>query len=317
MISNLVYQLGFSSFNFPFAASLSVAGACACLCRARAAALGDAAARSDQLRTDAGPVTRFVLAWDRGRSRSRSVSCCCRPLVVAIAAFNARAMLAFPPDASVMALVRSRRWRTRISAPGFTTASSSRAWRRRSRSSSARASPSRSTVILSASSGRSKACCSRRSSSRISRSGSAFSSWPRNSAATRGYARRHCLPCGPGAAVRVAQRLHLAAQSRSALRARRGKPRRAAASGADDRHDPAAGAGSRQRLAVRRDPVVQRVHRVAVRDVPAHANLAGGHVQLRPRICRSVDGGAFRHVHRRDGGAADRSPTPFSASAKF
>ena len=26
MISNLVYQLGFASFNFPFAASLSVAG---------------------------------------------------------------------------------------------------------------------------------------------------------------------------------------------------------------------------------------------------------------------------------------------------
>jgi putative spermidine/putrescine transport system permease protein len=26
MISNLVYQLGFSSFNFPFAASLCVAG---------------------------------------------------------------------------------------------------------------------------------------------------------------------------------------------------------------------------------------------------------------------------------------------------
>jgi putative spermidine/putrescine transport system permease protein len=26
MVSNLVYQLGFASFNFPFAASLSVAG---------------------------------------------------------------------------------------------------------------------------------------------------------------------------------------------------------------------------------------------------------------------------------------------------
>jgi hypothetical protein len=64
-------------------------------------------------------------------------------------------------------------------------------------------------------------------------------------------------------------------------------------------------AGSRQRLAVCRDPLVQRVHRVAVRHLAAHANASGRHVQLRARICRSLDGGRLGHVYRGDGAALD------------
>ena len=57
------------------------------------------------------------------------------------------------------------------------------------------------------------------------------------------------------------------------------------------RHAAAAAARSGERLAVRGDPLLQRVHRLAVRHRPAHADAAGRHVQLRARIRRSHDGG--------------------------
>ena len=65
-----------------------------------------------------------------------------------------------------------------------------------------------------------------------------------------------------------------------------------------DRHVAATDARPRQRLAVCRDPVLQRIHGVTVRDVAADANLAGCDVQLRARIRRSLDGGAVGDVYR-------------------
>ena len=48
MVSNLVYQLGFANFNFPFAASLSVAGLALTFALAGADARLAAAARDDR-----------------------------------------------------------------------------------------------------------------------------------------------------------------------------------------------------------------------------------------------------------------------------
>ena len=108
MVSNLVYQLGFASFNFPFAASLSVAGLALTF-----AVLG----------TDAcgGPAAGTVRAALRCRTGCRTS--CLRllgvltvtailgfmllpALVVTLAAFNDKAILSFPPETWSLALVR-------------------------------------------------------------------------------------------------------------------------------------------------------------------------------------------------------------------
>jgi hypothetical protein len=60
----------------------------------------------------------------------------------------------------------------------------------------------------------------------------------------------------------------------------------------------AAASGHGQRLAVRGDPVVQRVHGLAVRHRAAHADAAGRALQLRARIRRSLDGGNLGDVYR-------------------
>jgi ABC-type spermidine/putrescine transport system, permease component II len=104
-------------------------------------------------------------------------------------------------------------------------------------------------------------------------------------AAQVGFGARLCggrrLPRGARAAVRAAQRLHLTAQPRPAPGARRREPGRAAAPRAHDHHRAIAAARPRQRLAVRGDPLVQRIYRFAVRHIAAHANPAGCPLQLR------------------------------------
>ncbi len=52
--------------------------------------------------------------------------------------------------------------------------------------------------------------------------------------------------------------------------------------------------GPRQRLAVRGDPVLQRIHGVAVRHRATHPDAAGRDVQLCARICGSDHGGDCR-----------------------
>src|SRR5262249_6597503 len=89
------------------------------------------------------------------------------------------------------------------------------------------------------------------------------------------------LPRGAGAAVRAAQRLHLAAQPRSAPGARRRESRRIARPRVDHGHVAAAAAWPGERLVVRGDPFVQRVYRLAVRDRTAHPNAARCALQLR------------------------------------
>ena len=73
--------------------------------------------------------------------------------------------------------------------------------------------------------------------------------------------RRDRLPGHSGPAVCASQCLYFVAQPRSAARTRRGEPRRKAMARAFDRDAAAADAGPCQRLAVRSDPVVQRIHR--------------------------------------------------------
>ena len=212
---------------------------------------------------------------DRSWSPS-SASSSCRLSLCGIAAFNDKALLSFPPQQL------SLRWfDNALSLSRFPDRLSQRPDRdavrpRSSRSSSARPSPSSSTAMTSAPSNSSKACCSRRWWCRISRSGSAFSSSAAQIGLTRGFRRSRRLPCDPGAAVRAAQRLHFAAQSRSAARACRREPWRSAGARAFATVTlPLLTPGLCQRLAVRRDPVLQRIHGLAVRDGATHPDAAG------------------------------------------
>src|SRR5215813_1274084 len=99
--------------------------------------------------------------------------------------------------------------------------------------------------------------------------------------------------------------LILAAQPRSATGARCREPRCAAAPRSHHRHLAVAASGPGQRLAVRGNPVVQRIYRFAVRHGAAHANAAGCALQLRARIRRPLDGGDLGHVHCGHCNAAD------------
>ena len=71
------------------------------------------------------------------------------------------------------------------------------------------------------------------------------------------------------------------------------------------RHAAVAASGACQRLAVRGDPVVQRIHRFAVRHRAKHANATRRTLQLRARVCRPLDGGDLGHVYRGHRHAAD------------
>ena len=294
MVSNLVYQLGFANFNFPFAASLSVAALALTLCvDLSLMRVADAAAwkRSGCIDgktavspcAELSPAALLVVAI---------LGFIILPAaVVAIAAFNDKALLAFPPEQlSLRWFVKAIKYRDFQT--GFwnglivmlCVVDASRWW-------SARPSPS----------------CSTATSSALKRLieglllaplvvphftvGLGFLILAAQIGAARGYRRRHRLPRGPGAAVRAAQRLYLAAQSRPAHRAGGREPRRAPGRVLVHRHAAAAAAGAGERLAVRGDPVIQRIHRLAVRDRAAHADAAGRHVQLRARICRSDHGG--------------------------
>ena len=98
MISNMVYNMGFSNFDFPFAAVLSMIGAAADHGAARADPLLGPALRADRAalmkRVDApraverglGPVLTLILIYMVVPS-----------LVVIMASFNDKAILSFPP----------------------------------------------------------------------------------------------------------------------------------------------------------------------------------------------------------------------------
>jgi ABC-type Fe3+ transport system permease subunit len=106
MVSNLVYQLGFASFNFPFAASLSVAGLA--LTFVVFALLRVRRGRSKQSgRIDApcgpgfpGPARRA------GGQHDPLLPAAARPLVVTIAAFNAKRNPVISAAVVVLAMVR-------------------------------------------------------------------------------------------------------------------------------------------------------------------------------------------------------------------
>ena len=124
MVSNLVYQLGFASFNFPFAASLSVAGLALTFAVSGADAYGNAAARKNRtaLRWSAchrGKLLRSVWhahcgrhsglhhpAGDRGRRLPLSTtaqSCRSRPRPGRGAGFSRRSPMTTSKPASATA----------------------------------------------------------------------------------------------------------------------------------------------------------------------------------------------------------------------
>src|SRR5829696_6747442 len=74
---------------------------------------------------------------------------------------------------------------------------------------------------------------------------------------------------------------------------------------AEDRDHAAPRTRARKRLALRGDPLLQRVHRITVRHSAAHPDPAGRHVQLRARIRRPLHGCGLGDVHRQHGDPAD------------
>src|SRR5262245_5256177 len=231
-------------------------------------------------------------------------------LVVTLAAFNSRAILSFPPESW------SWRWFAKAIAyedfqAGFHNGLIVTGWA--------------STIALVVGV-RTRARALRvpfqagaRDRAALSAGGAPLHGRPRLSH-PRGTARHGARLCGDRrlprrtrAAVRAAERLHLAAQPRSATGARRREPRRTAPSRSHHRHVAVAASGPGRRVVVRGDPVVQRIYRFAVRHRPAHANTAGCALQLRARIRRPLDGCDLGHVHCGHRNAADagqRLPWP-------
>ena len=164
MVSNLVYQLGFASFNFPFAASLCVAGLALTIVVLSAAAARGAAARKHRaaLRCRARPTSACLASVGTLVVLLILGFLVLPAVVVTIAAFNDKAILSFPPQAW------SLRWFAKAHRlSGFSRRLPQRPDRHavefdHRAGGRRRCSPSRSTVTGSASRPRSKACCCRR-----------------------------------------------------------------------------------------------------------------------------------------------------------
>ena len=229
MVSNLVYQLGFANFNFPFAASLSVA------------ALALTFVSLALMRVLMRPLETDRAALHDAHVPIASRARRCRPdslvvailgflilpaAVVAIAAFNDKALLAFPPE-SCRCAGSPRRSNYRDFRLGFCNGLIVTFWASTialvvgaafafvlDRYQFRAQAPDRSGAARAAD----RAALHRRA--RLSHAGRAGRRHAR-------LWRRHRLPRRAGAAVRPAQRLHLAAQSRRSHGAGGCEPRRA------------------------------------------------------------------------------------------
>ncbi len=275
MVSNLVYQLGFANFNFPFAAALCVAGLALTYVSIFADADHVAAARKSRAALMARPISHRLMSF-AGRALVVAILgfIILPAFVVAIASFNDKAMLSFPPQQL------SLRWfYNAINYRDFQTGFYNGLIVMLASSFLALVVGAAFAYVIDRYQFRGKDVIEGLLLAPLVVPHFTVGLGMLILAAQIGAARTfrvvivcHVILVLPFVLRSVYislrnldQRLELAAASLGAQPAPRALHRDAAA----------AAAGPRQRLAVRRDPVLQRIHRLAVRHRAAHADAAG------------------------------------------